>query len=71
MPNKEAFLDTIIKHEMTCNVGIGEKSFWYWLYQTIQGYLNGPIIVKNKTEANVRSAFKILIILSQADKSNI
>lgn len=28
MPNKESFLDAIIKHEMTCNVGIGERSFW-------------------------------------------
>lgn len=31
MPNKESFLDAIIKHELTCNVGIGEKSFWHWI----------------------------------------
>ena len=71
MPNKESFLDAIIKHEMSCNVGIGEKSLWQWICMTIQNYLNGPIIVKNKFEAKVRSAFKILVILTQSDNSNI
>jgi hypothetical protein len=28
MPNKDSFLDAIIKYELTCNVGIGENSFW-------------------------------------------
>jgi len=71
MPNREAFLDAIIKHEMTCNVGIGEKSFWQWICMTIQNYLNGPIIVKNKSEARARSALKILVILTQTDNSNV
>lgn len=31
MPNKDGFLDAIIKHELTCNVGIGEKSIWQWI----------------------------------------
>lgn len=57
MPNIESFLDAIIKHEMRCNVGIGEKSLWQWICMTIQNYLNGPIIVKNKFEAKVRCAF--------------
>ena len=41
MPNRESFLDSIIKHEMTCNVDIGEKSFWQWICHTLQGYFNG------------------------------
>ena len=56
---------------MTCNVGIGEKSFWQWICMTIQNYLNGPIIVKNKSEARARSALKILVILTQTDNSNV
>ena len=56
---------------MTCNVGIGEKSFWQWICMTIQNYLNGPIIVKNKSEARARSALKILVIFTQTDNSNV
>ncbi len=33
--------------------------------------MKGPIIVKNKSEARARSAFKILVILTQTDNSNI
>ena len=71
MPNKDSFLDAIIKHELTCNVGIGENSFWQWICLTIQHYFTGPLIVKTGAENKVRSAFKILVMMTQSESSNI
>ena len=64
MPNKESFLDAIIKHELTCNVGIGEKSFWHWICLTIQSYFTGQLILESGAENKVRSAFKILVMMT-------
>ncbi len=71
MPNKDSFLDAIIKYELTCNVGIGENSFWQWVCQTIQHYFTGPLIVKTGAENKVRCAFKILVMMTQSESSNI
>jgi hypothetical protein len=71
MPNKESFLDAIIKHELTCNVGIGENSFWQWIYLSIQQYFTQPHIVGNGAENKIRCAFKILVLMTQSESSNI
>lgn len=71
MPNKESFLDAIIKHELTCNVGIGENSFWQWICLTIQSYFTGPLILESRAEKKVRCAFKILVMMTQSESSNI
>jgi hypothetical protein len=68
MPNKESFLDAIIKHELTCNVGIGENSFWQWIYLSIQQYFAQ---VESRAENKVRCAFKILVLMTQSESSNI
>lgn len=68
MPNKDSFLDAIIKHEMTCNVGIGENSFWQWIFMSIQQYFTQ---VGSGAENKVRCAFKILVLMTQSESSNI